>query len=162
MLFFCTQLYDRELESQPEFKGFMDLVRVFPLVKGHRAMDDEPPIVATFKGGFSLRPLAHDENPETTRMALLPPPYMQPQGTQQPTRVLARLYVVKAMRLRPKDADGLSDPYITVSTSLGQRVKDRDNFIKGELNPIFGRCVFSCGVAVCAKLFCIFYLFQMF
>jgi hypothetical protein len=132
-------MYDRELEAQPEFNGFKDLVQTYSLVRGHRCMDESPPEIATFKGGFSLLDVDAEQDVDTIPMDLQLPPVIQPQHAEQTMSVLARIYIVKARRLRPKDIDGLSDPYITIRTNLGQRVRDRDNYVTGELNPIFGK-----------------------
>lgn len=48
------------------------------------------------------------------------------------------LCVMKATNLHPADPDGYSDPYIVLR--LGNtEIKDRDNYIPKQLNPIFGR-----------------------
>ncbi|XP_042320398.1 fer-1-like protein 6 [Sceloporus undulatus] len=53
-------------------------------------------------------------------------------------KVLIRVYIVAAFNLSPADPDGKSDPYIVLR--LGKtEIKDRDNYIPKQLNPIFGR-----------------------
>lgn len=44
----------------------------------------------------------------------------------------------KASNLHPADPDGKADPYIVLR--LGKKeIKDRDNYIPKQLNPVFGR-----------------------
>uniref|UniRef100_A0A8C7N0A7 Fer-1 like family member 6 n=1 Tax=Oncorhynchus kisutch TaxID=8019 RepID=A0A8C7N0A7_ONCKI len=53
-------------------------------------------------------------------------------------KVLIRVYIVSASNLHPADTDGKSDPYIVLR--LGKtEIKDRDNYIPKQLNPVFGR-----------------------
>ncbi|NXB28684.1 FR1L6 protein, partial [Eulacestoma nigropectus] len=53
-------------------------------------------------------------------------------------KVLIRVYIVAAFNLSPADPDGKSDPYIVLR--LGNtEIKDRENYIPKQLNPIFGR-----------------------
>ncbi|NWZ07860.1 FR1L6 protein, partial [Agelaius phoeniceus] len=55
-----------------------------------------------------------------------------------PVKVLIRVYIVAAFNLSPADPDGKSDPYIVLR--LGNtEIKDRENYIPKQLNPIFGR-----------------------
>ena len=45
---------------------------------------------------------------------------------------------LQASNLHPADADGKSDPYIVLR--LGRKeIKDRENYIPKQLNPVFGR-----------------------
>ncbi|KAF4526570.1 hypothetical protein B566_EDAN009586 [Ephemera danica] len=134
------KIYDRELESIPEFNGFTDLVQQFSIVKGHRCMNEEPPEVAKLKTGFSLVRLMENEDAEKLPTELNPPAVLEPLESRQSVRVLVHLYIVRGRRLKAKDIDGLSDPYIVINTNLGQRISDREHYIKGDLNPIFGRC----------------------
>ncbi|NXX04767.1 FR1L6 protein, partial [Larus smithsonianus] len=53
-------------------------------------------------------------------------------------KVLIRVYIVAAFNLSPADPDGKSDPYIVLR--LGNtEIKDRENYIPKQLNPVFGR-----------------------
>ncbi|KAJ3592748.1 hypothetical protein NHX12_007875 [Muraenolepis orangiensis] len=55
-----------------------------------------------------------------------------------PVKVLIRVYIISASNLHPADPDGKSDPYIVLR--LGRKeIKDRDNYIPKQLNPVFGR-----------------------
>lgn len=52
--------------------------------------------------------------------------------------VVIRVYIAKAIGLRPRDEDSASDPYIKIK--FGDVViSDRDNFLRNQSNPIFGR-----------------------
>lgn len=44
----------------------------------------------------------------------------------------------QASNLHPADPDGKADPYIVLRLGKNE-IKDRDNYIPKELNPVFGR-----------------------
>uniref|UniRef100_A0A673ZL60 Fer-1 like family member 6 n=1 Tax=Salmo trutta TaxID=8032 RepID=A0A673ZL60_SALTR len=133
-------LYDKELES--EFGPFDDWVNTFELFRG-KANDEvgrssEERFVGKFKGRFCLYKLTEEddeweESPNSSQFKItrgIPP--------NTPVKVLIRVYIVSASNLHPADTDGKSDPYIVLR--LGKtEIKDRDNYIPKQLNPVFGR-----------------------
>lgn len=46
----------------------------------------------------------------------------------------------QASNLHPADQDGKADPYIVLRLGKNE-IKDRDNYIPKQLNPVFGRYV---------------------
>lgn len=48
------------------------------------------------------------------------------------------LHSSQAKNLHPADPDGKADPYIVLRLGK-QEIKDRDNYIPKQLNPVFGR-----------------------
>ncbi|CDR00895.1 unnamed protein product, partial [Oncorhynchus mykiss] len=134
------QLYDKELES--EFGPFDDWVNTFELFRG-KANDEvgrssEERFVGKFKGRFCLYKLTEEddeweESPNSGQFKItrgIPP--------NTSVKVLIRVYIVSASNLHPADTDGKSDPYIVLR--LGKtEIKDRDNYIPKQLNPVFGR-----------------------
>lgn len=46
---------------------------------------------------------------------------------------------LQASNLHPADPDGKADPYVVLRLGKNE-IKDRDNYIPKELNPVFGRC----------------------
>ena len=65
---------------------------------------------------------------------------LQGMPTNEPVRILVRVYVVQASGLHSKDLSGKSDPYLIVE--VGKKViNDKVNYIPRQLNPIFGRYV---------------------
>lgn len=44
----------------------------------------------------------------------------------------------QASNLHPADPDGKADPYIVLRFGKNE-IKDRDNYIPKQLNPVFGR-----------------------
>lgn len=134
------QLYDKELES--EFGPFDDWVNTFELFRG-KANDEvgrssEERFVGKFKGRFCLYKLTEEddvweESPNSSQFKItrgIPP--------NTSVKVLIRVYIVSASNLHPADTDGKSDPYIVLR--LGKtEIKDRDNYIPKQLNPVFGR-----------------------
>ncbi|XP_067109609.1 fer-1-like protein 6 [Osmerus mordax] len=132
------QLYDKELEA--EFGPFDDWVNTFELFRGKANDEDgtcDERFVGKFKGRFCLYKLTEDEEWEET-----PDPghFKVNRGipSNHSVDVLIRVYIVSAANLHPADPDGKSDPYIVLK--LGKtEIKDRDNYIPKQLNPVFGR-----------------------
>ncbi|XP_076119323.1 fer-1-like protein 6 [Alosa pseudoharengus] len=129
------QIYDKELEE--EFTHFDDWVKTFELYRG-KANEEEGSsddrLVGKFKGRFCLYRLPDEDDDECGG------PFRINQGipANTETKVLIRVYIVSASNLHPADPDGKSDPYIVLR--LGKtEIKDRDNYIPKQLNPVFGR-----------------------
>ncbi|KAM6946073.1 fer-1-like protein 6 [Aplochiton taeniatus] len=134
------KIYDKELEA--EFGSFEDWVNTFELFRG-KANDEEGTnedrFVGKFKGRFCLYKLSEEEGEggvtgqEAGKMKVnrgIPP--------NAAVELLIRVYIVSASNLHPADPDGNSDPYIVLR--LGKtEIKDRDNYIPKQLNPVFGR-----------------------
>ena len=55
---------------------------------------------------------------------------------------------LQASNLHPADPDGKSDPYIVLR--LGRKeIKDRENYVPKQLNPVFGRyCSYNLSVVI--------------
>uniref|UniRef100_A0AAY4B208 C2 domain-containing protein n=1 Tax=Denticeps clupeoides TaxID=299321 RepID=A0AAY4B208_9TELE len=131
------KIYDKELEE--EFGYFDDWVKTFELYRGKANEEDsvsDERVVGKFKGRFCLYKLPErvDERSEDSV------PFRISQGIppNSSIKVLIRVYIVSATNLHPADPDGKSDPYIVLK--LGKtEIKDRDNYIPKQLNPVFGR-----------------------
>nr|DBA23997.1 TPA: hypothetical protein GDO54_011707 [Pyxicephalus adspersus] len=131
------QIYDGELES--EYKNFEDWVRTFELLRGkandedHSVHDDR--IVGKFKGSFCIYRSMDDLSSSMDSRQLKITQGIPPNHS---IKVLIRVYIVAGNNLSPADPDGKSDPYIVLR--LGKtEIKDRDNYIPKQLNPVFGR-----------------------
>ncbi|XP_067460357.1 fer-1-like protein 6 [Thunnus thynnus] len=134
------RLYNKELEA--EFGAFDDWVNTYELFRG-KANEEEgvtqERFVGKFKGRFCLYKLTDDEaedweeaeNSGCFRVNRGIPP-------NGPVQVLIRVYIVSASNLHPADQDGKADPYIVVRLGKNE-IKDRDNYIPKQLNPVFGR-----------------------
>uniref|UniRef100_A0A3Q3F5M2 Fer-1 like family member 6 n=1 Tax=Kryptolebias marmoratus TaxID=37003 RepID=A0A3Q3F5M2_KRYMA len=135
------QLYNKELEA--EFGPFDDWVTTYELFRG-KANEDEGAsderFVGKFKGRFCLYKLSDDDEggnwdevTDTSHFIVSRgiPPNLQ-------VKVLIRVYVVSASNLHPADPDGKADPYIVLRLGKNE-IKDRDNYIPKQLNPVFGR-----------------------
>ncbi|XP_066479336.1 fer-1-like protein 6 isoform X2 [Tiliqua scincoides] len=130
------EIYDGDLES--EFNNFEDWVKTFELFRGKSVDEDhsdyEDRIVGKFKGCFCIYKSPDDccsgDGGQPKILQGIPPNHS--------VNVLIRVYVVAAFNLSPADPDGKSDPYIVLR--LGKtEIKDRDNYIPKQLNPVFGR-----------------------
>uniref|UniRef100_A0A8C2KLN9 Fer-1 like family member 6 n=1 Tax=Cyprinus carpio TaxID=7962 RepID=A0A8C2KLN9_CYPCA len=118
------QVYDKELEA--EFGPFDDWVKTFELYRG-KANEEEGSADERFVGKFK------DGYLDSGQFKII-------QGIPPNTAVdvLIRVYIVAAFNLHPADPDGKADPYIVLK--LGKtEIKDRDNYIPKQLNPVFGR-----------------------
>lgn len=123
------QVYDKDLED--EFGPFDDWVKTFPLYRG-KANEEESRKVGKFKGRFCLYKVPEKDVEEDG--------FKITQGIPPNTMVdaLIRVYIVAAFNLHPADPDGKADPYIVLK--LGKtEIKDRENYIPKQLNPVFGR-----------------------
>ncbi|XP_048364575.1 fer-1-like protein 6 isoform X2 [Sphaerodactylus townsendi] len=130
------EIYDGELEN--EFNNFEDWVKTFELFRGKSIDEDhgdyDERIIGKFKGCFCIYKNPDDccsgEGGQPKILQGVPPNHS--------VKVLIRVYVVAAFNLSPADPDGKSDPYIVLK--LGNtEIKDRDNYIPKQLNPVFGR-----------------------
>ncbi|KAA8593057.1 hypothetical protein FQN60_018512, partial [Etheostoma spectabile] len=132
------KLYNKELEA--EFGPFDDWVSTYELFRGKANEEEgatEERFVGKFKGRFCLYRLTENEDRDEDagigdfRVSRGIPP-------NRPVQVLIRVYIVSASNLHPADPDGKSDPYIVVRLGKNE-IKDRDNYIPKQLNPVFGR-----------------------
>nr|XP_061826902.1 fer-1-like protein 6 isoform X1 [Nerophis lumbriciformis] len=132
------QLYSKELEA--EFGPFNDWVNTYELFRGKANEEEgstEERFVGKFKGRFCLYKLPGDEDGD----------WDEDDGqlrvnrgipANNPVQVLIRVYIVSASNLHPADPDGKADPYVVVQLGKNE-IKDRDNYIPKQLNPVFGR-----------------------
>uniref|UniRef100_A0A3B4DRY2 Fer-1 like family member 6 n=1 Tax=Pygocentrus nattereri TaxID=42514 RepID=A0A3B4DRY2_PYGNA len=131
------KIYDKELEA--EFGPFDDWVKTFELYRGKANEEDGYSVerfVGNFKGRFCLYKLP--EGGEDKGLDSLEYKINQGIPSNAPVNVLIRVYIIAASNLHPADPDGKADPYIVLK--LGKTViKDRDNYIPKQLNPVFGR-----------------------
>uniref|UniRef100_G3P0D3 Fer-1 like family member 6 n=1 Tax=Gasterosteus aculeatus aculeatus TaxID=481459 RepID=G3P0D3_GASAC len=133
-------LYDKELEA--EFGSFNDWVNTYELFRGKANEEEgatEERFVGKFKGRFCLYKLnednAEDWDEDADGRDFRVSRGIPPNGLVQ---VLIRVYIVSASNLHPADPDGKADPYIVLRLGKNE-IKDRDNYIPKQLNPVFGR-----------------------
>ncbi|XP_035390396.1 fer-1-like protein 6 [Electrophorus electricus] len=130
-------IYDKELEA--EFGPFDDWVKTYELYRGKANEQEGSSVerfIGKFKGGFCLYKMPGSDD----KGCLDSGEYKINQGVPPNTavNVLIRVYIVSAFNLHPADPDGKADPYIVLK--LGKtEIKDRDNYIPKQLNPVFGR-----------------------
>uniref|UniRef100_A0A3Q3G9W9 Fer-1 like family member 6 n=1 Tax=Labrus bergylta TaxID=56723 RepID=A0A3Q3G9W9_9LABR len=140
-LMISLQLFNKELEA--EFGGFDDWVKTYDLFRG-KANEEEGStderFVGKFKvGKFCLYKLTESDDEDWEDAAdsghLRVNTGIPLNG---PVQVLIRVYIVSASNLHPADPDGKADPYIVLRLGKNE-IKDRDNYIPKQLNPVFGR-----------------------
>ncbi|GAA6102087.1 otoferlin isoform X2, partial [Tachysurus ichikawai] len=136
-------VFNKELEA--EFDEFEDWLHSFNLYKGKAgddddtaAMDDDR-IMGRFKGSVCVYKLPLSE--EITKEPGFDPNMGMFQNIphNDPLNVLVRIYIVRATNLHPTDLNGKADPYVVIK--LGKtEIKDKENYISKQLNPVFGKC----------------------
>ncbi|KAJ4921160.1 hypothetical protein JOQ06_022268 [Pogonophryne albipinna] len=133
------KLYNKELEA--DFGPFDDWVSTYELFRG-KANEEEGAsderFVGKFKGRFCLYKMTTDEVEEWEDAADMGDIKVN-RGVPDngKVQVLIRVYIVSASNLHPSDPDGKSDPYIVLRLGKNE-IKDRDNYIPKQLNPVFG------------------------
>ncbi|XP_024142370.1 fer-1-like protein 6 isoform X1 [Oryzias melastigma] len=133
------KLYNRELEA--DFGQFDDWVNTYELFRG-KANEEEGSsderFVGKFKARFCLYKLTEEaeEWGEGSDAGFFRVSRGIPANS--PVQVLIRVYIVSASNLHPADPDGKADPYIVLRLGKNE-IKDRDNYIPKQLNPVFGR-----------------------
>ncbi|XP_063781358.1 dysferlin isoform X3 [Pseudophryne corroboree] len=131
--FDTLQVLDTELENIEDYEGLSDFCRTFKLYRG-RSQDEteDPSVVGEFKGSFKIYSLPDDPSvpvpPRQFRQLLA-------KGLQE---CLVRVYIVRAVGLQPKDANGKCDPYVKISVGK-KSLNDRENYIPCTLEPVFGK-----------------------
>lgn len=128
------QIYNSELENQPEYSNFKEWLLSFPLYRGKKTGDsteDENRIVGFFKGAIKVFKLPLPKDIEPTFAPTIP--------TNDPIHVLVRVYIIKATDLHPMDLNGKADPYVVLQLG-SKRVSDKENYVSKQLNPVFGKC----------------------
>uniref|UniRef100_UPI0037E85376 otoferlin n=1 Tax=Semicossyphus pulcher TaxID=241346 RepID=UPI0037E85376 len=134
-------VYNKELET--EYGDFEDWLHTFNLYRGKAGDDDEHAldddrIVGRFKGSLCMYKLPVSE--EITREAGFDPNMGMFQSIphNDPIHVLVRVFVVRATDLHPADINGKADPYVVIKLGKSE-VKDKENYISKQLNPVFGK-----------------------
>ena len=82
-----------------------------------------------------------DHNQQKQNFLKIPPknsPEISGLPSNDPLRVLVRVYVVKANDLHPMDINGKADPYLVLQFG-NKKVSDKDNYVSKQLNPVFGK-----------------------
>ncbi|XP_031628335.1 otoferlin isoform X2 [Contarinia nasturtii] len=128
------QIYNNELENQPDYNHFKEWLLSFPLYRGKKTGDsteDENRIVGFFKGAVKVFKLPLPKDIE--------PPFAPTIPTNDPIHVLVRVYIVKATDLHPMDLNGKADPYVVIQLG-SKRISDKDNYTSKNLNPVIGKC----------------------
>ncbi|CAK1588293.1 unnamed protein product [Parnassius mnemosyne] len=139
-----TKVYPHELEAVPEYEEFKEWLHSFELYRGKKTGDDtedENRVVGVFKGAIKVYkwpiPKGIDDH---TVMGFDPNHgFFQGVPSNEPIRVLVRVYVVKATDLHPMDLNGKADPYIVLHMG-SKKISDQENYVSKQLNPIFGKC----------------------
>ncbi|VVC86122.1 unnamed protein product [Leptidea sinapis] len=137
------QIYETELENQPQFSKFKDWCSSLKLYSSQKIGESEtdkelfcgllkfglaiykwPPPPNTFAVSFSGADLNHG--------------YFSGHPKNNPENFLIRVYIVKATNLRSIEYCGKSDPYVVVS--CGKRhLGNRTDYQSCTVNPIFGK-----------------------
>ncbi|XP_043285592.1 otoferlin-like [Venturia canescens] len=142
--FASLEIYPMELEMQPEFDGFNDRLTTFELWRGKRTGDpdaDDKNFSGRFKGHIAIYRWPHPEHfrCKTKTGRNVADGLCDDYPSQEPLKVIVRLYVVKATNLQPTDPlSGKSDPYLRIKLGKSD-INDKKHYIPNQLNPVFGK-----------------------
>ncbi|KAK7100137.1 hypothetical protein V1264_023132 [Littorina saxatilis] len=137
------KVFPNELEGMPEYDGFHDWLHTFELYRGKNTGSDESDegrIVGKFKGSMRIYKIPLPPDIEDCTITGGDPSFGLFQGlpSNEPVKILVRVYIVKANDLHPADINGKADPYLIIR--LGSKtVNDKENYISKQLNPVFGK-----------------------
>lgn len=129
------------MENQKEFNFFSDQIGSYKIYCGKRTGDeilDEQDVVAVFKGRVKLYKWSPQEHFITPYGGKLETGLFQHMPDNEQENFLARIYVIRALNIRPLDWNGNSDSYIGVSIG-GTKIYDKKNMVINQINPVFGR-----------------------
>ncbi|RXM34792.1 Otoferlin [Acipenser ruthenus] len=129
-------VYNKELEQ--ECDNFEDWLHAFNLYRGKIGDDDDNVTDEERIGSLCVYKVPLPE--DVTKEVGFDPNFGMFQGipNNDPVNVLVRVYVVRATDLHPADINGKADPYVVIK--LGKtEIKDKENYISKQLNPIFGK-----------------------
>lgn len=96
--------------------------------------------MGVFKGNVKVYPWPPHKGAEYVTHSGLPltDGYFQDYPLNEHVSFLARLYCVKGIKLRPRDSNGKSDPFL-VAFMGNQIYNDSKNYIPRQINPTFGK-----------------------
>ncbi|CAG9839299.1 unnamed protein product [Diabrotica balteata] len=137
-------IFPTELESRPEFNEFKEWLHTFELYRGKKTgedAEDDSRVVGYFKGAIKVYKWPLPKDIEDKTIMGFDPQFGLFQGlpSNDPIRVLVRVYIVKANDLHPMDLNGKADPYVVLQLG-SKRISDKENYISKQLNPVFGKC----------------------
>ncbi|XP_050058182.1 fer-1-like protein 6 isoform X3 [Aphis gossypii] len=137
-----THIYDRELESIPEFNGFEDNLKKFKLYELDKK-NEKTEVIGTLKGNVNLYPIQVDNGEQGIQELLFSNSTSQiwpGLKSNDKCKLVVRVYILRANNLHPGDISGLSDSYIEIVLGKSIRITDSNNYIPKTLNPVFGKC----------------------
>ncbi|XP_048488978.1 otoferlin isoform X3 [Plutella xylostella] len=134
-------IYKSELEAQPEFSKFKDWCSSLKLYCGKkvgRPDKDNQLYCGSVKVGIAIYswPPPHNTLAVTPSGVELSNSFFEDYPRNDPTRFLVRCYVVRGLKLEPKDNS--INPYIVISCGK-KKIEDRKKYVTQSSNPIFGR-----------------------
>ncbi|XP_038216703.1 otoferlin-like [Zerene cesonia] len=137
------QIYDSELELQPQFSKFRDWCTTLKLYNGKKSgirEKDEQMYCGLLKAGLAIYRWPPPDNTDAVSLSGvdLKKGYFDDHPNNDPAKFLVRIYIVRAMNLKTKELTGKSDPYTVVSCGK-KHFGDRSNYIPNTLNPVFGK-----------------------
>ncbi|XP_050515061.1 otoferlin-like [Diabrotica virgifera virgifera] len=138
------KIFPTELESRPEYNEFKEWLHTFELYRGKKTgedAEDDSRVVGYFKGAIRVYKWPLPKDIEDKTIMGFDPQFGLFQGlpSNDPIRVLVRVYIVKANDLHPMDLNGKADPYVVLQLG-SKRISDKENYISKQLNPVFGKC----------------------
>ncbi|CAH0577888.1 unnamed protein product [Chrysodeixis includens] len=136
-------IYSSELEVQPEFSKFKDWCSTLKLYNGKKTgipEKDEQLYCGFLKAGIAIYrwPPPEDTIAVSCNGVELNNGYFHDYPSNEPSKFLVRVYVIKGVNLVAKAFTGKLDPYVAISCG-NKHLGDRKSYIKNTLNPVFGK-----------------------
>ncbi|CAB3226218.1 unnamed protein product [Arctia plantaginis] len=136
-------IYPSELESQPNFSKFKDWCTTLKLYNGKKTgipEKDEQLHCGFLKAGIAIYRWPPPENTIAVSYngVNLKNGYFNDHPTNDPSKYLVRVYLVKGINLVAKAFSGMLDPYVAISCG-NKHLGDRKSYVKNTLNPTFGK-----------------------
>ncbi|XP_026747253.1 otoferlin-like isoform X2 [Trichoplusia ni] len=136
-------IYSSELEVQPEFSKFKDWCSTLKLYNGKKTgipEKDEQLYCGFLKAGIAIYrwPPPEDTIAVSCNGVELNNGYFHDYPSNEPSKFLVRVYVIKGVNLVAKAFTGKLDPYVAISCG-NKHLGDRKSYVKNTLNPVFGK-----------------------
>ncbi|CAH1391702.1 unnamed protein product [Nezara viridula] len=131
------KIYNEELEKQPEFHGFQDVLNTFTMSK--TSSSGKTTISYLIKAGVSLYDWPAEDKVSVEGFGLeqgIFPPLAKELNAV--ISIVIRVYIVRGHKLHSKHRYGKVDPYIIVSIP-SHTINDIKQVIQQDSNPVFGR-----------------------
>merc|ERR1712154_440782 len=134
---------DDELEDEVSMTPFMEI----PIFTGQmNSKINNYRKVGYFKGLMEITETKHSSELKSKHKINI-------KELLSPKNLFIRLYILRGIRLTPKDSDGSCDPYLIIKFGKKHKISTRGRYIKNTLYPEFYEAFeIPCSIPGCSKL----------